>query len=94
MIGESANSIAAASSAGGWAKSKVLARTLLIHGARAALSRAGGKQNPRGKWLVKLRERRRPNIAAVALANKNARIAWAMLSGDETYDPGLTVGPA
>jgi transposase len=69
-------------------------RTLLIHGARAALSRAGGRQNPRSQWLVKLRERRHPNIAAVALANKNARIAWAMLSGDETYDPGLTVGPA
>lgn len=69
-------------------------RTLLIHGARAALSRARGKQNPRSQWLIKLRERRHPNIVAVALANKNARIAWAMLSGDETYDPGLTVRPA
>jgi transposase len=69
-------------------------RTLLIHGARAALGRAGGKQDPRSRWLGKLRQRRHPNIAAVALANKNARIAWALLSNGEAYDPGLTVGSA
>lgn len=69
-------------------------RTLLIHGARAVLGRAGGKQDPRSRWLCKLRERRHPNIAAVALANKNARIAWALLSSDEAYDRSLTVGPA
>jgi transposase len=40
----------------------------------------------------KLRERRHPNVAAVALANKNARIAWALLSSGEAYEPGLTVG--
>jgi transposase len=67
-------------------------RTLLIHGARAALCRAGHKQDPRSLWLDKLRKRRHPNIAAVALVNKNARIAWALLSGDAAYDPGLTVG--
>jgi transposase len=50
--------------------------TLMIHGARAALGRAGSN------WLGKLRQRRHPNVAAVALANKNARIVWAMLSGD------------
>lgn len=59
-------------------------RTLLIHGARAVLGRAA----------TKLRERRHPNIAAVALANKNARIAWALLSGNDAYDPSLAVGPA
>lgn len=69
-------------------------RTLLIHGARAVLGRVGGKQDPRSRWLCKLRERRHPNIAAVALANKNARIAWALLSGDEAYDRSLTVGSA
>ncbi|MET4808365.1 IS110 family transposase [Limibacillus sp. MBR-115] len=66
-------------------------RTLLIHGARAALGRAGGKQDPRSLWLNKLRQRRHPNIAAVALANKNARIVWAMLAGDTSYEPALTV---
>jgi transposase len=64
-------------------------RTLMIHGARAALVRAGGKQDPRSLWLGKLRQRRHPNIAAVALANKNARIVWAILSGDTFYKPAL-----
>src|SRR6516164_1100096 len=67
-------------------------RTLLIHGARASLARAKGKQDPRSRWLEKLRERRHPNIAAVALANKNARIAWALLSRGEAYNPSLSVG--
>jgi transposase len=69
-------------------------RTLLIHGARAALGRAGGKQDPRSLWLGKLRQRRHPNVAAVALANKNARIAWAVLSSDTCYEPALSVTAA
>jgi transposase len=50
-------------------------RTLLIHGARSALGRVRDKQDPRSLWLGKMRQRRHPNIVAVALANKNARIA-------------------
>ncbi len=69
-------------------------RTLMIHGARAALGRAGGKQDPRSLWLGKLRQRRHPNVAAVALANKNARIVWAMLSGDASYEPAMSVTAA
>nr|WP_225170548.1 IS110 family transposase [Ensifer sp. IC4062] len=69
-------------------------RTLMIPGARAALSRAGGKQDPRSLWLGKMRQRRHPNVAAVALANKNARIVWAMLSGDTAYEPALSVKAA
>lgn len=69
-------------------------RTLLIHGARSALGRVGGKQDPRSLWLGHLRQRRHPNIAAVALANKNARIVWAMLSGDTFYKPALSVTAA
>lgn len=61
-------------------------RTLLIHGARAALARAGGKQDARSLWLSKLRLRRHPNGTEVALANKNARIVWSMLSGNESYE--------
>ena len=67
-------------------------RTLLIHGARAALARAAGKHDPRSLWLSKLRLRRHPNVAAVALANKNARIIWAMLSGNEDYEMQRSVG--
>ena len=69
-------------------------RTLMIHGARAALGKAGGKQDPRSRWLGNLRARRHPNVAAVALANKNARIVWAMLASDKFYEPKLSVQAA
>jgi transposase len=69
-------------------------RTLMIHGARTALGKAEGKQDPRSRWLASLRQRRHPNIAAVALANKNARIAWAMLAGNVSYEPVRSVQAA
>ena len=62
-------------------------RTLLIHGARAVLKVAGQKDDPRSCWLQNLCSRRNKNIAAVALANKNARIAWALLSKETDYLP-------
>jgi transposase len=69
-------------------------RTLMIHGARAVLGKAAGKQDPRSLWLGKLRQRRYPNVAAVALANKNARIVWAMLSGGTFYEHAPSVKAA
>ena len=39
-------------------------------------------------------QRRHPNVVAVALANKNARIAWSLLTSDNVYDPRLSVGAA
>jgi len=69
-------------------------RTLLIHGARSALVRCGRKRDARSLWLQKLRERRHPNVAAVALANKNARIAWVLLRRGEVYDQQLGVATA
>ena len=48
-------------------------RTLLIHGARSVLRVAGNKEDPRSRWIQSLCGRRNKNIAAVALANKNAR---------------------
>jgi transposase len=59
-------------------------RTLLIHGARAVIRQFGHKANMQG-WLAKLLGRRNKNIAAVALANKNARIAWALLANDRHF---------
>ena len=56
-------------------------RTLLIHGARAVIRFAENK--PASSWLNKLLDRRNKNVAAVALANKNARIVWALLTRDE-----------
>jgi transposase len=69
-------------------------RTLLIHGARAALGRIQRKQDPRSLWLLKMRERHHANIVAVALANKNARIVWSLLAHDTAYDQRLTVSSA
>jgi transposase len=55
-------------------------RTLLIHGARSAILAAKNKVDNTNGWLTNLLKRRHPNIAAVALANKNVRTAWAMLA--------------
>lgn len=59
-------------------------RTLLIHGARAVIRQFERKANMQG-WLGKLLGRRNKNVAAVALANKNARIAWALLAHDRNF---------
>jgi transposase len=60
-------------------------RMQLIHGARAALYAAKNKEDGRSRWVKSLAARRNKNIAIVALANKNARIAWSILSRGETY---------
>ena len=65
-------------------------RTLMIHGARAVLGKAGGKTDPRSQWIRRMRERRHPNVVAVALANKTARIVWSVLSRGEDYRPSAT----
>lgn len=54
-------------------------RQLMIHGARSAIRHLGDKQDRQSRWLRELVERRGPNIAAVALAHKNARQAWAIM---------------
>jgi transposase len=62
-------------------------RTLLIHGARSVLYRSTQKNDP-NDWLTKLTGRRCANVAAVALANKNARIVWALLARDREFQSG------
>jgi transposase len=59
-------------------------RTLLIHGARAVIRQIERKANVQG-WLSNLLGRRNKNIATAALANKNARIAWALLAHDRNF---------
>ncbi|GAM72740.1 mobile element protein [Vibrio sp. JCM 19236] len=54
-------------------------RTLFIHGARAVLSRPEKTGKVFGEWLINLRATKPFNVAVVALANKLARIAWAVL---------------
>lgn len=60
-------------------------RTLLIHGARSVLNASAKKTDPRSIWINEVKCRRNTNIATVALANKNARIIWALLSKGERY---------
>ena len=64
-------------------------RTLLIHGARSVIYRAGQKADP-CSWVNAVVQRRNKNVAAVALANKNARIVWALLAHDRGYEAGYT----
>lgn len=60
-------------------------RSLLVHGARAVVRTAPRKTDPANQWVNQLRERRGFNRATVAVANKNARIIWAVLRSGEPY---------
>ncbi|MDB5538937.1 MAG: putative transposase for insertion sequence element [Devosia sp.] len=66
-------------------------RQLLVVGALAVIRRAKQLGYTRYPWLVKLMERRSVKIAAVALANKMARIAWAMMARGEPYRAALPI---
>ena len=73
-------------------------RTLLIHGGRAMvrsvmkIAAAGKEPTGRNAWILSLYERRGYNRTAVAVANKNARVLWALLTQeDAVYSPE---GPA
>lgn len=60
-------------------------RTLLIHGARSVVKTCGKKNDKRKLWIAGKKERCGYNKAAVAVANKNARIIWAILATGECY---------
>lgn len=66
-------------------------RKLLVHGARAAVLAARRKHDARSRWINALVERRGHNKAVVALANKNARVLWALLTTGECYRRPLAV---
>ena len=65
-------------------------RTLLIHGARSVLRHLERHADQADGWLARLAARRNPNIAAVALANKNARTVWALLTHGRDYQSNYT----
>ncbi len=67
----------------------VYLRTLLIHGARSVIYAARHKDDRLSQWVTGLAKRRHPNVAATALANKTARIAWAMLRRGTDYQPDM-----
>ena len=58
---------------------------MLIHGARSVIYRAT-QRAANDNWVVQLAARRNKNVAAVALANKTARIAWALLAHDRKFE--------
>jgi transposase len=62
-------------------------RTLLIQGAKSALFSASKRTDRISQWLLNLKERIGWQKAVVAMANKNARILWAVLTRDTDYDP-------
>lgn len=64
-------------------------RTLLIHGGRTVVQHAPKKLDRLSQWINDKVARSHKNKAAVAVANKNVRVAWAMLKRNENYVPAL-----
>lgn len=62
-------------------------RKLLVHGARAVIRHAKHRDDGLSCWVNGLVARKHVNVATVALANKTARIAWAIVHGGVEYDP-------
>ena len=70
-------------------------RTLLIQGAKIAVMSAGKRDDPISRWLVQLTARVGWQKAWVAMANKNARILWAVMTRGQAFDANhLSVKPA
>lgn len=66
-------------------------RAVLVNGATAVIRHAKRGRGRPSPWLVALLKHKEPKLAAIALANKNARIAWKLMVTGETYDPGRAV---
>lgn len=60
-------------------------RRLLVSGARSIIQRVDRNAHAFGRWLTELEKRAHANIVAIGLANKIARICWAILRGNEPY---------
>ncbi len=67
-------------------------RKLLVHGARAVIHHATNRDDALSQWINELRARKHVNVAVVALANKTARVAWAIVHDGTDYDPMLAAG--
>jgi transposase len=61
-------------------------RTLLIQGAKSVVWTAHKRDDPISRWVLALREKHGWQKAAVALANKNARILWAVMTKGQAFD--------
>lgn len=67
-------------------------RKLFIHGARTVLHLIKDRTTPLARWVDQLMQRRHGNVVAVAMANKLARIAWAVLTKNERYNQAALLG--
>lgn len=68
-------------------------RTLLTHGARTVIRHAKNKEDPLSHWINEMLKRKHINVVCIALANKTARIAWALIANDQEFDPALAAAP-
>ena len=69
-------------------------RKLFVQGARAVLQQSAKQSSGLSAWLAQLTTRLHSNVVALALANKMARMAWAVLAKNEPYRPPIVVGAA
>lgn len=69
-------------------------RKLLVHGARSVVYRARGRDDGLSRWVNALASRKHTNVVAVALANKTARIAWALSASGALYDAAAATATA
>ena len=67
----------------------VYLRTLLVQGAKSAVMTAHKRKDPISLWLVQLKERVGWQKAVVAMANKNARILWCVMTRGDRFDPNF-----
>ena len=67
-------------------------RSVLVAGATSVIQQAKKGRGHPSPWLVALLARKSPKLAAVALANKIARIAWKLLTTGESYDGARMLG--
>jgi transposase len=68
-------------------------RQLLVHGARSIYANLKRDDHAIGRWLDSLAQRKKPSVAIVAMANKLARIAWAVLTTNQPYRPQPAANP-
>jgi transposase len=65
-------------------------RRLFVHGGRAVLAQVKRERHQFGGWLDRLEARSPRNVAIVAMANKIARMAWAVLTSGQSYNPAFS----
>ena len=70
----------------------VYLRTLLVHGGRSVVYSASRREDALGKWVNEKVSRSNKNKTAVAVANRNLRIAWSILTRGEDYDARVWAG--